>query len=309
MESLHQRIARLSPERRALLEALAGQGARPEKAAPEPRPAVPEREEGDDRPATLEEVRDFYDAINHQLSGSAVGDYAVFLNYGYIPNGSAEQAKVEPPLHSLNRNCIRLVLEVIADCPLSPASSVLDVGCGRGGAVGVLRRFFDAGPIVGADLSLAAVAFASRAHPRPGGRFLAADAQGLPFRSAAFDVVLSLESSHCYPDPLLFYREVHRLLRPGGHFLYADLLAASKLAGLRSFWDELGFAVERELDITGNVLLSCDETARVHARAFGDGGSLRSFVDSFVAAPGSATYEVMKNGEGRYMSCKLRKRG
>lgn len=308
MEDLQARIARLSPERRNLLKALEALAGR-EKAAPEPRPAVPERAEGDDRPPTLDEVRGFYDAVNHQLSGSAAGDYAVFLNYGYIPNENPQQARVQPPLHALSRNCIRLVLEVIGDCPLSPASSVLDVGCGRGGSVSVMRRFFNVGRIVAADLSLAAVAFASRVHGRLDSRFLAADAQALPFRSAAFDVVLNLESSHCYPDPSLFYREVHRLLRPGGCFLYADLVAVSRLARLRSFWDELGLAVEREIDITSNVLLSCDETGRVHARAFGDGGSLGSFVDSFVAAPGSATYDVMKNGEGKYMSYKLCKRG
>jgi phthiocerol/phenolphthiocerol synthesis type-I polyketide synthase E len=256
---------------------------------------------------SLAEVRGFYDAVNQQLSGSAVGDYALFLNYGYVPNENPEQARVTLPRHVLNRNCIRLVLELVGDCPLSPACSVLDVGCGRGGTVGALRRYFAVGPVTAVDLSLAAVAFASRVQGRAV-RFLNGNAQELPFRGASFDVVLNLESSHCYPDPLRFYGEVHRLLRPGGYFLYADLLAASWLARGRSALEELGFTVERELDITSNVLLSCDETARVHARAFGDRGALRDAA-GFVAAPGSPTYEAMKDGELKYVSYRFRKPG
>jgi SAM-dependent methyltransferase len=257
---------------------------------------------------SVAEVRGFYDAVNRQLSGSAVGDYAVFLNYGYVPNENAAQARVTLPRQTLNRNCIRLVLELIGDCPLSPACAILDVGCGRGGTVGALRQYFAVGPITAVDLSLGAVAFAGRRRRGSADRFLAADAQELPFRSASFDVVLNLESSHCYPDPLRFYAEVHRLLRPGGRFLYADLLAASWLARGRAALSELGLTVERELDITSNVLLSCDETARVHARAFGDRGALRDAA-GFVAAPGSPTYEAMKDGELKYMSYQLRKPG
>ena len=266
--------------------------------------ALPEKSA---RPSVAE-VRSFYDAVNRQLSGSAVGDYAVFLNFGYVPNGNEEQARVRPPRHTLNRNCIRLVLEVIGDCPLSPAAAVLDVGCGRGGSISVLRRYFETGRIVALDLSIAALGFARRTHRQLDSRFLAADAQELPFRSAAFDVVLNLESSHCYPDLFRFYGEVHRLLRPGGRFLYADLLPASSFAEVRSSLIDLGFAIEREIDITSNVLLSCDEIAQVHARAFGDRGALGD-AEGFVAAPGSAAYDMMKNGEQKYMSYKLRKRG
>jgi len=256
---------------------------------------------------SLEEVRGFYDAVNHQLSGSAVGGYALFLNYGYVPNENPEQARVALPRHTLNRNCIRLVLEMIGDCPLSPSCAVLDVGCGRGGTVSVLRQYFTVGPVTAIDLSLAAVAFASRAQGSAV-RFLSGNAQELPFRGASFDAVLNLESSHCYPDPLRFYGEVYRLLRPGGYFLYADLLAAAWLPRCRAALLEFGLTLERELDITSNVLLSCDETARVHARAFGDRGALRDAA-GFVAAPGSSTYEAMKHGELRYVSYRFRKPG
>ncbi|HEY6320064.1 MAG TPA: class I SAM-dependent methyltransferase [Thermoanaerobaculia bacterium] len=329
VSSLQERVARLSPERRALLEALAG---RVERDSPS-LPAGPPADAGTGGPppwlppgpllgplprqsaapeasgsglARRREVRGFYDRVNRQLSDSGFAEHALFLNFGYVPNESGSQARVLPPPHAVNRNSMRLVLEVAGDCPLSAGSSVLEVGCGRGGALAVLSGCFGVRRIAGADLSLSALAFAGRGRRPPAGRLLAADAQALPLRSASFDVAFNLESSHCYPDRAEFYREVHRLLRPGGHFLYADLLPAGELAGCRESLAALGFACEREIDITGNVLLSCDETARVRARAFGGGAALDDAA-AFVGVPGSPLYEAMKHGEQRYMSWKLRR--
>ena len=52
--------------------------------------------------------------------------------------------------------------------------------------------------------------------------FQEADAEKLPFADASFDAVINVEASHCYPDFPRFLAEVARVLRPGGHFLYAD---------------------------------------------------------------------------------------
>ena len=49
------------------------------------------------------------------------------------------------------------------------------------------------------------------------------DAENLPFPDQSFDAVINIESSHCYPRFPRFLAEVARVLRPGGHFLYADL--------------------------------------------------------------------------------------
>merc|ERR1719335_1617700 len=45
----------------------------------------------------------------------------------------------------------------------------------------------------------------------------------LPFADGSMDVVLCIESSHCFADFERFLAEVRRVLRPGGRFSLADL--------------------------------------------------------------------------------------
>jgi SAM-dependent methyltransferase len=52
--------------------------------------------------------------------------------------------------------------------------------------------------------------------------FVQGDAENLPFADQSFDAVINVEASHCYPNFPRFLAEVARVLRPGGHFLYAD---------------------------------------------------------------------------------------
>ena len=80
------------------------------------------------------------------------------------------------------------------------------------------------------DLNRAAVAFCRRTHNVPGVDFINGDAEKLPFPDNAFDAVINIESSGAYPNFSRFLAEVARVLRPGGHFLYADLRPQNKIA-------------------------------------------------------------------------------
>jgi SAM-dependent methyltransferase len=137
-------------------------------------------------------------------------------------------------------------------------------------------------------------------HRHPDTEFVAGDAEHLPAETSSFDAVINVESSHCYGDIAAFYREVARVLRPGGRFLYTDLIPHDRVEDYERALAGLGLALEDRRDITSNVVLSCDETAATHARAFHTGND-RSILEAFLGVPSSRLYDAMKNGQQRYL--------
>lgn len=95
------------------------------------------------------------------------------------------------------------------------AADLLDDGCGTGG---LLRFFHRAEPgwrLTGIDFSARACALARERC----GDFAAitqASALALPFPDASFDAVVSGDVICQLPDPLVAFREMARVLRPGG---------------------------------------------------------------------------------------------
>lgn len=264
--------------------------------------------------------RSLYDSVNRLLNGNELGGAAVFLNYGYVPDGGPQFAQAEPPPDGRNLNSMRLVLETVGDCGLE-GKEVLDVGCGRGGTLAVIREFFNPRSLVGVDLSPEAVAFCRSRHVYDNVSFLEGDAENLPFGDETFDAVINIESANCYPDIEAFYSEAQRVLRPGGHFLYADNIATELLGARLDFLRRL-FGVERFRDITRNVLLSCDEIAAKRfdlirssdAESFMAGvrheakpRDYEKLLAQLLCVPGSKNYERMREGADSYVIVKLRK--
>lgn len=307
-KTLDARFAKLSPERRALLERKLASSQR----APGPAPQGAHNQAaadlalvaggmpGDDPKLVC---RQAYDAVSSQLDAGPFGEFSFFLNYGYVPDLSAEFAQVPVPEHYLNRNSVKLVLELIGDFP-ADGKSMLDVGCGRGAIPHVLTTFFQPARVAGVDLSPVAIEFCRRSHRDPRIRFHVGDAENLPLPGGEFDAVTNLESSSCYPDLFAFYREVHRMLRRGGCFLYSDCLAPLRFAEAVRYLGELGLRLERDRDITPNVLLSCDQVARARIQAY---GASTAELENFLGAPGSQYYEDMRSGRMSYRILKLRK--
>jgi len=160
--------------------------------------------------------RDFYSEAAEQLPSEQL----VFMNYGYAD--SCEQCEWILPKDLRQKRHISLVNHVMSGVTLS-GRTVLEVGSGRGGNCDYLCRYAQAEKICGIDLCEANVRFCRKVHRHSKLTFLRGDAEQLPFQSEAFDVVLNLESSHCYQHFERFLSEVHRVLKPHGTFCYADL--------------------------------------------------------------------------------------
>ena len=81
------------------------------------------------------------------------------------------------------------------------------------------------------------------------------DAERLAFQDRQFDAAVDIESSHCYPRLSKFYREVHRVLKPQGVFLYADFFWEKNH---KSLLEEAGFKILEEAEITQNIVLAAE---------------------------------------------------
>lgn len=97
-----------------------------------------------------------------------------------------------------------------------PGRELLEIGCGLGTDLAMFAR--GGARVTGLDLTPASVALARRRFELEGmpGRFLVGDAEHLPFPDERFDVVYSFGVLHHTPDTARAFREVLRVLRPGG---------------------------------------------------------------------------------------------
>ena len=212
---------------------------------------------------------------------------------------------MELPAQFLNRTSAQLVLELIGDFDLT-GKRFLDVGCGRGGTIMIVKKYFNAALRAGLDLSSEAIAFCKRIHRDSSTYFMEGDAENLPFPGSSFDAVANVESSHGYLTIESFYREVWRVLAPGGAFLYTDIFTRAEFAEHESQLRAIGFVFERERDVTRNVLLSCREVADRRAQAF-DQAAERDVIKEFLSTPESGAFEAMNSGAALYKLFRLRK--
>ena len=182
------------------------------------------------------------------------GDWS-FMNYGYaaIPaDPIALDAPDEP-----NRYSVQLYCAVVNGLSLENLS-VLEVGSGRGGGAAYLKRYHKPAVVVGVDFSAKAIALCNDVYNIQGLSFVQGDAEDLPFEDNAFDVVINVESSHCYGSVDTFLSQVRRVLRPGGHFLYADFRSQVKMEKWRQQIRDSGLILINETDITANVVAALD---------------------------------------------------
>lgn len=230
----------------------------------------------------------------------------LFLNYAFEESPPVRLALA--PGDEPNRASIQLYHHVAGQAELRDRA-VLEVSCGHGGGASWLTRTFRPASYVGLDLNPEGIEFCRRRHAVPGLRFGPGDAQRLPFPDAAFDIVLNVEASHCYPDFPAFLREVVRVLRPGGHFLHADFRFGGEVAVWEQALRNSGLEVVATRDIGPEVLRGMELNAERHAALVARRLPrwLQSVGRDFAGVPGAKVHAALRSGEMAYRSWHLRK--
>lgn len=115
----------------------------------------------------------------------------------------------------------RAVLRMAAD--LGEPSTILDVGCGTGKLLRTARKLWPSAQLIGVDPAPRMVEVASRLAPDI--TFHVGSGEDLPLPDDSVDLALSTTSFHHWHDQAAGVREIQRVLRPGGHFILADVAA------------------------------------------------------------------------------------
>lgn len=244
----------------------------------------------------------WYPFLTRRLRGEEV----LFLNYAF---------ETDPPVglnldsvDEQNRACIQLYHHVAAQVDWQ-GKDVLEVSCGHGGGASWLTRTLRPASYTGLDLNPTGIEFCQQRHRVPGLVFRQGDAQKLPFVDGSLDVVINVEASHCYPNFAGFLNEVARVLRPGGHFVYADFRFRDQFAEWEDAIARAPLRIVQTRDIRDEVLrgMECNAARSEALICQRLPKFLHGLGRDFAGLPGSRVYEALKSRELSYRSWCFRK--
>ena len=112
--------------------------------------------------------------------------------------------------------------------PIKAGESILDVGCGAGFDMIVASHLVGGtGKVCGIDMTPQMTERARVNLKRPGvtnAEVEVSGAEAIPYRDASFEVVISNGVINLSPAKEEVFKEIYRVLRPGGRFQFADIV-------------------------------------------------------------------------------------
>ncbi len=189
--------------------------------------------------------------------------------------------------------------------------ALLDASCGRGGGAHYLHTAKGLARTRGVDFTPAHVELCRRAFGDTEGlSFVQGNAEHLPVDPGAFDVVVSVEASHCYGDISRFTASAYDALAPGGWLLWTDFAPVDKLPQIKRALRAQGFEPHLEMDVTQGVLRAMKKDAARRERLITEHSAtiLQPLLRNFAASDERAdTVRRMVRGDYIYFMWRVRK--
>jgi len=213
------------------------------------------------RPLTSDAVADHYDELD-EFYRDVWGDH---VHHGLWLTGR----------ESHRQATLQLVRRVAERAHIAAGCAVCDIGCGYGATARMLKAEYDA-QVTGVTISPAQFHYAET-HPAEGVTIILGDWLNNPLEPNQFDAAIAIESTEHMDDLPGFFRQAHRVLRPGGRLVVCSWLAHPRASltqrklllepactegrmahiGLaseyRRLFEETGFTIEHEEDVSQQV--------------------------------------------------------
>jgi ubiquinone/menaquinone biosynthesis C-methylase UbiE len=171
-----------------------------------------------------------------------------------------------------------------------------------------VARYFGPGQVTGVDFFPAAVDLARKINADTEIlSFEVGDSEQLQFPDASFDIVLNIESSHCYGDVAAFAAEVERVLKPGGWFGWVDMRPKDSVDKTDAILHRPTFERRRAENISKDVVRALDAMNERKLTQTSQTRLLRGLIREFAGTKGSVLYRSLNNGSAVYMSRRFHK--
>lgn len=125
--------------------------------------------------------------------------------------------------------------------PSLSGKKVLDIGCGPGELVRVIKTVYEDCDITGLDISPEMIKYAemkSISLNLYGIKYILGDSHSLPFQDNSFDYLFNTISFHHYENPEKAIKEMNRILKPGGTLYLLDSIKnPSIISFMPWYWD------------------------------------------------------------------------
>ena len=227
------------------------------------------------------------------------------MNYGYHSPGLELRLQQED---EIERYSIQLYSFVANQADIK-GKNILEVGSGRGGGASFIARYLHPSSITGIDISKDAIELCLKFYSISSLNFIVGDSENIPFADNSYDILINVESSHCYGDMKKFLSESYRVLKPGGFFLFCDFRTKSSIEELYDQFSSSDLQFINRVDITENIISGLDNLSSYREKHIDESVPLifRKIFKTYAGIKGTEIYNAFSSGSMTYVCAILKK--